>query len=188
MGIHHRACIAALALSAALSLNAHAEEESSPPFSALLMQRGIGEGVETLALGAIWTSPWATADGSLAVYGELSLNQWESRPRTPDDSGSLLQLGLKPVLRYVPVAREGWAVFVELGIGLTVTSKVYRKGPDRRFSSPFNFGDHVAIGWRFGHRLENEVSLRAEHFSNGNIKLPNPGENFRELRYVRWFE
>lgn len=187
MRIHRRTGAALLALSALLGTGTRAEE-TEPPFSALLMQRGIGEGVETLALGAIWTLPWSAADGRLAVYGELSLNHWESRPRTPGDTGSLLQLGLKPVLRYVAASSDTWAVFAELGIGLTVTSKVYRKGPDRRFSSPFNFGDHVAIGWRFGERLENEISLRAEHFSNGNIKLPNPGENFRELRFVRWFE
>jgi lipid A 3-O-deacylase len=76
--------------------------------------------------------------------------------------------------------------FAEFGIGLTVTSEPYRKS-ERKFSSTFNFGDHLAIGWAFGARREHELVLRVEHFSNGNIKLPNPGENFREVRYVHWF-
>ena len=33
-----------------------------------------------------------------------------------------------------------------------------------------------------------EIELRAEHYSNGGIKLPNPGENWFQLRYMNWFK
>jgi hypothetical protein len=31
---------------------------------------------------------------------------------------------------------------------------------------------------------QHEVALRVRHFYNAGIKLPNPGENFRQLRYT----
>jgi len=45
----------------------------------------------------------------------------------------------------------------------------------------------VGIGRRFGDRGRHEISMRVEHFSNGSIKKPNPGENFLQLRYTRYF-
>lgn len=54
----------------------------------------------------------------------------------------------------------------------------------KRFSSKFNFDDHVAIGRDFGHV---EVSLRGEHFSNAGISRPNPGEDFGQLRIAYRF-
>lgn len=162
----------------------------SPPggeggFDAIFFQRGTGEEVEAFTIGVLKQLPasWLGERGHL--YGELSLSRWEARPHAPTDTGTLVQLGLKPVLRYVLIGGSV-PTFAEFGIGLTVTSEPYRKSK-RRFSSTFNFGDHLAIGWAFGARREHELVLRVEHFSNGNIKLPNPGENFREVRYVRWF-
>ena len=48
----------------------------------------------------------------------------------------------------------------------------------------FNFGDHLAVGRSFGVQREHELALRVQHFSNGGIKEPNPGETFLQLRYV----
>jgi hypothetical protein len=56
-----------------------------------------------------------------------------------------------------------------------------------RFSTRFNFGDHLAVGLRFGPRGEHGVALRLQHFSNGGIEKPNPGEDFLQLRYLREF-
>jgi len=77
--------------------------------------------------------------------------------------------------------------FVEGGIGATVTSSVYRNF-DKHFSTAFNSGDHVGVGYAFGAARKNEIALRAEHFSNAGIKHPNPGQNFVELRYVHHFD
>ena len=57
----------------------------------------------------------------------------------------------------------------------------------KRFSTTFNFGDHLAVGRNFGQRSEHELSLRLQHFSNGGIKHPNPGEDFIQLRYAYRF-
>lgn len=154
-------------------------------FDAFFFQRGTGEEVEAFTIGVMRHVPVSWLGERANLYGELSISRWEARPHTPSDTGTLVQLGLKPVLRYVLI-RSSVPTFAEFGIGLTVTSEPYRKS-ERQFSSTFNFGDHLAIGWAFGARHEHELVLRVEHFSNGNIKLPNPGENFREVRYVHWF-
>lgn len=154
-------------------------------FDAFFVQRGTGEEVEAFTIGVMRHLPVSWLGERANLYGELSLSRWEARPHSPSDTGTLVQMGVKPVLRYVLI-RSSVPTFAEFGIGLTVTSEPYRKS-ERKFSSTFNFGDHLAIGWAFGARREHELVLRVEHFSNGNIKLPNPGENFREVRYVHWF-
>ena len=37
------------------------------------------------------------------------------------------------------------------------------------------------------HDGRDEIELRAEHYSNGGIAHPNPGENWFQLRYMHWF-
>jgi outer membrane scaffolding protein for murein synthesis (MipA/OmpV family) len=98
----------------------------------------------------------------------------------------LTQLALIPVLRYrFDEGHSPWSV--EVGIGATVTSSLYRDH-DKHFSTAFNFGDHVGVGYAFGPARKNEIVLRAEHFSNGGIKHPNPGQNFLALRFVHRFD
>jgi Lipid A 3-O-deacylase (PagL) len=36
----------------------------------------------------------------------------------------------------------------------------------------------------FGADGEHELALRLQHFSNGGIRRPNPGETFLQLRYA----
>jgi lipid A 3-O-deacylase len=45
----------------------------------------------------------------------------------------------------------------------------------------------IGMGRSFGGHGKNEISLRLQHFSNGGIKKPNPGENFVRVRYTRRF-
>ena len=76
--------------------------------------------------------------------------------------------------------------FVEAAIGVAAMWPIYENG-NTRFSTAFNFADHVALGWLLDTRGRHEISLRYEHFSNGGIRQPNPGENFWQLRYaIRW--
>lgn len=152
---------------------------------AFFVQRGTGEEVESFTIGLVrgLQVPWLGP--RTGVYAELSLSQWEARPRAPRDTGRLVQIGLKPTLRHTLILGQV-ATFAEVGIGLTLSSEVYRKR-ERQFSTTFNFGDHLALGWAFGARHAHEIVLRVEHFSNADMVQPNPGENFRELRYVHWF-
>ena len=98
---------------------------------------------------------------------------------------TLTQIGVIPVVRHEFAGGcSPW--FAEGGIGATVTSSVYRGG-DKRFSTAFNFGDQVGVGWAFGEARQHEPALHVEHFSNAGIKHPNPGENFIQFRYLRRF-
>jgi hypothetical protein len=89
------------------------------------------------------------------------------------------------VLRLYP-ERWGPGWFLEGGIGANLLLPVYQTA-DKRFSTTFNFGDHLGIGRRFGREFAHEWALRIQHFSNAGIKHPNPGENFLQLRYSKHF-
>lgn len=132
-----------------------------------------------------WQAQWALGGGRLSGYWEVSVSGW-SYP-TPDGRRTawLGQVGVVPVLRYRPEnGVSPW--FYEIGIGATVTTTLY-ESERKRFSSNFNFGDHLAVGRSFGPQNRHELALRFEHFSNAGLKQPNPGENFIELRYTRRF-
>ncbi|KQW44798.1 hypothetical protein ASD88_18760 [Pelomonas sp. Root662] len=89
---------------------------------------------------------------------------------------------MTPTLRW-------WAwrgAFVEVGIGATVTSRVYETD-GKRFSSRFNFGSHLGAGWSLDDKRSQELVVRIEHYSNGGFRRPNPGENFLQVRYAHRF-
>ena len=50
----------------------------------------------------------------------------------------------------------------------------------RRFSTAFQFGDHLGVGYVFNNGLD--VGLKVQHFSNGAIKRPNSGANVAVVR------
>ena len=61
--------------------------------------------------------------------------------------------------------------------------KIYRT-PEKQFSTSGNFHDMLGIGRSFGANRDRELSLRYVHFSNADIKKPNPGTDFLQLRYA----
>jgi hypothetical protein len=88
------------------------------------------------------------------------------------------------VLRLQPASWGDW--FWEGGVGVDLLAPIYRTR-DKRFSTVLNFGSHLAVGRRFGASAEQELTLRIQHFSNGGIRRPNPGEEFLQLRYSHRF-
>ena len=109
---------------------------------------------------------------------EISFGHW--RADTGSARSNVTQFGLTPALRYWPQGEpRRW--FVEAGVGLNLLTPIYRTR-DKRFSTHFNFGDHLGLGFR-GVPDRAEWSLRLQHFSNGGIEHPNPGENFLQLRW-----
>ena len=152
----------------------------------LFAQIGVAEEVTAATAGAMWTLKGNAVRSRWGVYVEASLSRWNSRGGHPSESGVLTQLAIVPVVRHrFADGASPW--FVEGGIGATVTSSVFRSG-DKHFSTAFNFGDHVGLGYAFGTARKNELVLRAEHFSNAGIKHPNPGQNFVQLRYAHHFD
>ena len=152
--------------------------------STAFVQAGIGDqSTRAYIAGLTWDWKWRHhfGFGTLSGYFDADFGRW-----TTDRSGVkgyawMTQVGLTPVLRWRPAGSQSdW--FAEIGVGANYILPLYRSG-SKRFSTEFNFGDHVAIGRDFGSRGQHEVALRAEHFSNAGIAHPNPGENFAQLRY-----
>ena len=104
-------------------------------------------------------------------YWELSLGNWHS------ETGTVHDLGVTPVLRYARHPR-GW--YFEGGIGAHIFSDSH-VSTDTDFSTRFQFGDHLGLGYRF-HTYN--LSLRLQHLSNGGMRNPNPGINSVQLRLL----
>ena len=134
---------------------------------------GLTRSIDALTPSA--TSRWS-------FYGEAALGEWFTHGRDNGQRSRFTRIGLTPVVRY----RVAGRLFVEAGIGLNVILPEFRDG-NRSFATTFNFGDHLAIGTRFGAGDANELALRVEHYSNGGIREPNPGQNFLSLRFARHF-
>jgi hypothetical protein len=155
--------------------------------SSVFLQGGVAEEAQMAIVGATWDWSWYRdfSIGRLGGYWEASIGRWNSDVDHEGGQAWVTQFGLTPVLRLYPRSWGGrW--FVEGGIGFNFLQPIYRSA-SKRFSTAFNFGDHLAVGRRFGSDGRHEVALRFQHFSNAGIKEPNPGENFLQLRYSLYF-
>jgi len=166
--------------------SAQAQSVSYRP-SVYLQAGCAGHSADSLAFGSQW--PWRHwqrpfAGGVVRGHWDISLDRWDFSAAFGRSRHTLL-LTAVPVLRFVPHAgRSHW--FWEAGIGGSLASRRYvlvYKG----FSTRANFASHLGVGIRFGSQQQHELALRVQHFSNAGIKTPNPGENFVQWRYVRYF-
>ena len=154
----------------------------------VFIQAGSARHTHEISTGVTWdwARQWTVGGGSLSGYYETSISEWSYPDTDGRRSAWLGQVGLIPVFRYRPAGGTA-AWFMEGGVGITFTTTLYET-ERKRFSTSFNFGDHIAVGRNFGERREHEISLRVEHFSNAGIKHPNPGENFLQIRYSYRFQ
>ncbi|MEP7314777.1 MAG: acyloxyacyl hydrolase [Pseudomonadota bacterium] len=152
---------------------------------ALFGQTGWAEAdVSSYAIGAWHPLPWRAQWGGTSIrsYAEVTLSRWVADDPAPAESRKFTQLGVAPVLRLQHV-RAPRGLFLDVGIGAYLITPIYQHD-SKRFGSAYNFGDQIAIGTRLGRTGRHEVSLRLQHFSNGGIKQPNPGENFLQARVL----
>jgi lipid A 3-O-deacylase len=152
--------------------------------STVFVQAGAGDQSTSAYLaGATWDWAWHRdyKYGTLGGYFELAGGRWTTSEHGFDRSSWMTQVGLTPVFRFRPSGSlTPW--FAEVGVGANYILPIFQSGY-KRFSTEFNFGDHLAVGRTFGDRAEHELAVRVEHFSNAGIAHPNPGENFLQLRY-----
>lgn len=172
-----------------IAASGHGYAQSLPALSpALYLQYGAAEhSVHAWTLGT--QIPWKSwhynlAGGMVTGYWDAWISHW-SAPYGGTDR-STWTFGAKPTLRWRPdTGRSPW--FAEAGIGMTYAVNRRYITERKEFSTRYNFATHIGVGYLFGERLRNEISLRLEHHSNAGIKRPNPGENFLQLRYARRF-
>jgi len=93
----------------------------------------------------------------------------------------LWHLGASPVLRYWLTPRTG----IEYLLGGHLFSGV-RLG-DKNISTAFQFGDSIGLMHRFGTGPW-ALGVRVTHYSNADLKLPNPGQNYLQLRATYAFK
>jgi hypothetical protein len=178
---------ALVATSACLPGHAESTFEKLAP-SAVFFQTGVAENnAQSLVVGLSWDWSWSKeySFGTVTGYHEASFGRWTAEKSEPRASRWATQLGITPTLRINPTwLDKSW--FLEFGVGANVIVPIYRNR-SKSFSTEFNFGDHVGLGWRSGDRSSRELVLRFQHFSNGGIEHPNPGENFFQVRYSHQF-
>ena len=152
----------------------------------------IGFGDENTELARVglqwkWQKRWfAERAWTLGGYWDLQLGRWSGPQRPGQEAQSVWDIGVTPVFRLERGERTRVWPYFEAAIGLHLLSDL-RINSDRRFSSHFQFGDHVAAGVRFGDEHRFDMSLRLQHLSNGGLARPNPGINFIQLRLARHF-
>lgn len=144
----------------------------------------LGTGNRTLlarvGLQTKWQSRWWQSNGThIGGYWDGTLMHWRSNryQNILGSSQNITALGITPVFRLQGDTLKG--LYAEAAIGAHYLSDIYENN-GRRFSTKFQFGDHVGVGYIFNNGFE--VSLKAQHFSNGGIKRPNNGANFLILR------
>jgi lipid A 3-O-deacylase len=136
-------------------------------------------------VGLIWPWSWRhqALGGEVTATTEAYVSHWTARGSA--EHASFTQLGVLPVLRY-RFGQGSSAWFAQGGVGISVMDVMYRTA-DKQFSTHFNFASVAAVGRSFGPERRQELSLRVFHVSNADVRKPNPGENFLQLRYAALF-
>jgi lipid A 3-O-deacylase len=161
---------------------AHALEGMS-----LELGKADGANVQMARLGFQFGS-WKTdriraGNWHLGGYLELALGYWRDNKAIGNEHDELYDLGFTPVMRFQPDGLKG--PYIEAGLGVHLLSHA-SIGP-RRLATTFQFGNHAAIGYRFGATGAYDISYRFQHLSNAGIKRPNPGINFHQVRLQHTF-
>ena len=140
------------------------------------LEFGYGDREASLVrVAAQWHQPHRWLPPTVQLHWDLSFARWDS------DREAIYDLGFTPVFRYSRAAR---GPYLEGAIGLHWLSStaVHRDAP---FSTRFQFGDHVGIGYRFS---KFDFGVRLQHLSNAGLRNPNPGINFLIFRIAREVE
>lgn len=140
-----------------------------------------------LEAGVGLTWPWAWKSSLLGTeVGGLTegyIAHWDGRSRA--GRRGFTQVGLIPVFRFrLDQGRSPW--FGEAGVGVSLTDQLF-VSEVKQFTTTFNFVDVVGVGRNFGADGHQEIGLRLQHVSNAGIRVPNPGQNFLQLRYAARF-
>ena len=129
-----------------------------------------------------WSQRWLQGEQwHLGGFWDLGLAQWEQT--VPGERARLLEIGLTPVFRLQ--ANDLRGPYLEAGIGAHVLEATSLG--NKRFSTAFQFGDHIGFGYRFGARGEFDIGYRYQHLSNAGVKLPNSGLDSNQVRLQYWF-
>lgn len=141
--------------------------------SVAIGQTGDSTMVYRMATQWDWSQSWWQSDlGRLTGYCDLAYTFWDG-----DKTASNHSISTAPVLVY-EFAGEHVKPYIEAGIGVALFSSTELES--NKLGSSFQFEDRLGVGLRFA---DQEVGLRAIHYSNAGIKQPNNGVEAYTLHY-----
>jgi len=127
--------------------------------------------VQRIALGAEWGEP-LFQNKYILFKGrtEVSYAQWRSSQKNPNNKSGFI-VGLLPVNQIIYQALDSSIKpYLEIGAGPTFFDNIMVENENK--STQFQFGNLLGVG--LIHK-NFETSYRYIHYSNANIKTPNPG-------------
>lgn len=124
----------------------------------------------------LWGHQFQNGWGRVDLNIELGISYWRTNRGRSESMG---QLSAIPMLRWWP----NESFYLELGSGPTVLSR--SEFADRDLGTRFQFGSHVGMGFLID--KAQRVGIRYSHYSNADIKKPNPGLDMVELAYTYQF-
>ncbi|WP_375740054.1 acyloxyacyl hydrolase [Pseudomonas boanensis] len=120
-----------------------------------------------------FSSKWFQSDvGHVGGYWDAAYTYWEG-----GESASSHSISFTPMFVY-EFAGETIRPYVEAGIGVALFSST--ELDDHDIGTSFQFEDRIGAGLRF---YNQELGLRAMHYSNAGIKQPNDGIETYSLHY-----
>ena len=153
------------------------------------IEAGNGMGTDMMRAGIQWDwhKQWFDHGGwHLGGFWDASVGQWRGHAQIGGNQ-NITDFGLTPVFRYQRNSSLfGIVPYVEGAVGFHLISPTYINA-DRKFSTSYQFGDHVGAGFRFGDKAQYDLTYRFQHLSNGSIKEPNQGINFNQIRFAYHF-
>ncbi|MBI4195466.1 MAG: acyloxyacyl hydrolase [Betaproteobacteria bacterium] len=145
------------------------------------VEAGSGDGTDMGRIGVQrdWKTRWFQGQNwHLGGYWDLAVGYWH-RSAPPGFNDDITEIGLTPVFRLQQNDLRG--PYLEGAIGFHLLSRTSLG--DKRFSTQFQFGDHLGLGVRFGPGGRYDFGYRFQHLSNAGIKKPNNGIEFHQIRF-----
>lgn len=152
------------------------------------VEYGKGNSTDMARVGALWQwDKYWLAQGNWQVTGfwQATLGRWNGHSKAGGNR-NITDLGLTPVFRWQQINASMISPYLEAAIGFHLISPTLINN-DRRFSTAFQFGDHLGAGFYFGSSRQFDLSYRFQHLSNGSIKQPNSGINFSQIHFAYHF-
>jgi lipid A 3-O-deacylase len=152
----------------------------------IAVEAGRGSDTDMVQVSLIrqWDRKWFTdGDWYLTGYWEASLGSWKS---SIAGNKRIWDVGLTPVFRLQTKANNGFRPYVDGAVGAHLISDTHVDA-SRNMGSTFEFGSYVGLGLLFGDKSQFDLGYRFQHLSNADLKKPNPGINFQQVRFAYLF-
>jgi lipid A 3-O-deacylase len=144
---------------------------------------GRNSNMEQISVQWQWSKRWLQGEHMhVGGFWDAGIAQWR-RDETPGWTDHLSEINFTPTFRLQANDLQG--PYVEAGVGLHLLSETQLG--NKHYSTAFQFGEHLGFGWRFGARGAFDLGYRYQHISNADIKTPNSGADFHQIRLQYWF-